>query len=137
MCERESYDSTPDLRDQIIRVLDREDVRRSLRTGAGQVDGVLTAGHARMLLARVAPRQIPFILVGNKIDLESSRRVKTEEAAERARQWHCPYVETSAKTKYVRDPGACAQEERRGLTPSPPHAGCSRVPPAIMCKKCT
>jgi len=29
VCERESYDSTPDLRDQIIRVLDREDVRRS------------------------------------------------------------------------------------------------------------
>jgi len=56
VCERESYDSTPDLRDQIIRVLDREDVRRSLRTGAGQVEGVLTAGHARMLLAWVAPR---------------------------------------------------------------------------------
>jgi len=58
--------------------------------------------------------QIPFILVGNKIDLESSRRVKTEEAAERARQWHCPYVETSAKTKCVRGPGECARRREGG-----------------------
>ena len=43
--------------------------------------------------------QVPFILVGNKADLESSRQVRTEEAAKRAQQWGVPYLETSAKTK--------------------------------------
>ncbi|KAI2811166.1 hypothetical protein BLOT_002339 [Blomia tropicalis] len=41
---------------------------------------------------------IPMILIGNKADLSSARRVKSEEAQMIADQWHIPYIETSAKT---------------------------------------
>ena len=43
---------------------------------------------------------IPFLLVGNKADLEDKRQVSVEEAQQRAQtQWGVPYVETSAKTR--------------------------------------
>lgn len=42
---------------------------------------------------------IPFILVGNKADMEDTRKVSLEEAQDRARQWGVPYVETSAKNR--------------------------------------
>ncbi|KAI9344620.1 small GTPase superfamily [Obelidium mucronatum] len=43
--------------------------------------------------------QIPFILVGNKCDLESERKVSSREAEARAKQWGCTYLEASAKTR--------------------------------------
>ncbi|XP_065184697.1 ras-related protein Ral-A-like [Sycon ciliatum] len=43
--------------------------------------------------------RVPFLLVGNKCDLEDKRQVSTADAQERASQWGVPYVETSAKTK--------------------------------------
>jgi len=42
---------------------------------------------------------IPFLLVGNKADLEDKRQVTVEEAQNRAAQWNVPYIETSAKTR--------------------------------------
>ena len=43
---------------------------------------------------------VPFILVGNKADLDGNqRRVTLEEAADLANMWNVPYVETSAKTR--------------------------------------
>lgn len=42
---------------------------------------------------------VPFILVGNKADLEDLRKVTKEEAGMRAKKWGCQYVETSAKTR--------------------------------------
>lgn len=42
---------------------------------------------------------IPFLLVGNKADLEDKRRVSYEDAKHRSEQWNVPYVETSAKTR--------------------------------------
>ena len=42
---------------------------------------------------------IPFLLVGNKADLEDKRQVTVEEAHNRAAQWNVPYIETSAKTR--------------------------------------
>lgn len=42
---------------------------------------------------------IPFLLVGNKADLDDKRQVSLEEAQNRAKQWNVPYVETSAKTR--------------------------------------
>ena len=41
---------------------------------------------------------IPFILVGNKIDLTDDRQVSEEEALQLALEWRCKYIETSAKT---------------------------------------
>uniref|UniRef100_UPI00358FBC49 ras-related protein Ral-A-like n=1 Tax=Myxine glutinosa TaxID=7769 RepID=UPI00358FBC49 len=42
---------------------------------------------------------IPFLLVGNKSDLEDKRQVSVDEAHNRAGQWGVSYVETSAKTR--------------------------------------
>uniref|UniRef100_A0A336LWI1 CSON004464 protein n=1 Tax=Culicoides sonorensis TaxID=179676 RepID=A0A336LWI1_CULSO len=42
---------------------------------------------------------IPFLLVGNKCDLNSRRKVPLAECQARAQQWGVPYVETSAKTR--------------------------------------
>ncbi|KAL7293773.1 ras-related protein Ral-a [Trichogramma pretiosum] len=42
---------------------------------------------------------IPFLLVGNKSDLQDKRQVSLAEAQSRAQQWGVPYVETSAKTR--------------------------------------
>ena len=41
--------------------------------------------------------QVPMVLVGNKIDLETARTVTAREGQELARSWDCPFFETSAK----------------------------------------
>lgn len=43
--------------------------------------------------------QIPFVLVGNKVDLAHLRKVNSSEAQQLAQEWSCPYIETSAKTR--------------------------------------
>lgn len=43
--------------------------------------------------------RIPFILVGNKADLDDRRQVSEQQARAQAAQWSVPYVETSAKTR--------------------------------------
>lgn len=42
---------------------------------------------------------IPFLLVGNKCDLNDKRKVPLSDCKGRAQQWGVPYVETSAKTR--------------------------------------
>jgi len=42
---------------------------------------------------------VPFILVGNKMDLDAKRQVSLDTAQNCARQWNVAYVETSAKTR--------------------------------------
>jgi len=42
---------------------------------------------------------IPFVLVGNKADLESSRCVSKEEGETLAKKLNCKFLESSAKTK--------------------------------------
>mmetsp|Transcript_34765 Transcript_34765/g.87422 ORF Transcript_34765/g.87422 Transcript_34765/m.87422 type:complete len:194 (-) Transcript_34765:152-733(-) len=44
--------------------------------------------------------KVPFILVGNKCDLESERQVSKEEAEQLARKLDCKLFETSAKTRH-------------------------------------
>lgn len=44
--------------------------------------------------------RIPFVLVGNKADLEDRRVVSVEQAKELAASWRVPYIETSAKTRH-------------------------------------
>ena len=41
----------------------------------------------------------PFILVGNKCDLEDNRKVSHDKAQNQAEKWEVPYIETSAKTR--------------------------------------
>lgn len=41
---------------------------------------------------------VPFILVGNKIDLVEDRVISTEKGQEMAKKLRCSYIETSAKT---------------------------------------
>ncbi|CAK9293734.1 unnamed protein product [Gordionus sp. m RMFG-2023] len=43
--------------------------------------------------------EVPFILIGNKCDLEHKRQITKQEAINRANQWNVPYIETSAKTR--------------------------------------
>ena len=42
----------------------------------------------------------PMVLVGNKYDLSSERKVQTEEAKSLADQWKIEYIETSALTNH-------------------------------------
>lgn len=51
---------------------------------------------------------IPFLLVGNKCDLNDKRKVPLAECQSRAQQWGgVPYVETSAKTRENVDKVIC------------------------------
>lgn len=51
----------------------------------------------RKLIARVRlTEDIPLVLVANKLDLQSQRRVTTEEGKNLAIQFGCPFYETSA-----------------------------------------
>ncbi|GAU96277.1 hypothetical protein RvY_07745 [Ramazzottius varieornatus] len=43
---------------------------------------------------------IPLILVANKVDLDSQRKVSETTLQDKAKQWGVPYIETSAKTKF-------------------------------------
>ncbi|KAL0079995.1 small GTPase superfamily [Phycomyces blakesleeanus] len=43
---------------------------------------------------------VPFILVGNKVDLAHLRKVTASEASSMAQEWNCQYIETSAKTRH-------------------------------------
>lgn len=70
--EQESFQSTVEFREQILRVKNVSDKGED---------------------------SIPFLLVGNKADLEEKRQVTVEEAQQRSQQWKVPYVETSAKTR--------------------------------------
>jgi len=43
---------------------------------------------------------IPFVIIGNGFDKSDERRVKIEEANEKAQKYNVKYMETSAKTGY-------------------------------------
>lgn len=68
----------------------------------------------------------PFLLVGNKSDLEDRRQVSAEEAKARAEQWGVCYVETSAKTRAnvdkVSQMGCIYQPGLSILLPAPLHS---------------
>lgn len=63
-------------------------------------ESLLSAHELREQILRVKnDENIPFLLVGNKADLEERRAVTEEMAREQADQWRVRYVETSAKTR--------------------------------------
>jgi GTPase KRas protein len=49
--------------------------------------------------------EVPVVLVGNKIDLENSREVSTQEGSDLAVTLKCPFVEVSAKSRINVDEG--------------------------------
>jgi len=57
-----------------------------------------TADFRDQILRVKDDENIPFLLVGNKCDLEGNRKVSQDEANAKAAEWNVPYVETSAKT---------------------------------------
>ena len=42
-------------------------------------------------------KKLPIILIGNKNDSKTSRKISTEEATDLANKWCMQYIETSAK----------------------------------------
>lgn len=48
----------------------------------------------------IDPNRIPILLVGNKVDLEHQREVSPGEGMSLAQTWGCPFMETSAKTRF-------------------------------------
>jgi len=60
---------------------------------------MLTLTFREQILRVKNDENIPFLLVGNKMDLEERRQVTVEEAQARAQEWNVSYVETSAKTR--------------------------------------
>lgn len=58
----------------------------------------------RKLISKVRNSDdIPIVLVGNKFDLQSARKVSQEEGQALARQYGCPFFETSATLRYYVD----------------------------------
>lgn len=59
----------------------------------------------RKLIQKVrASEDTPLVLIGNKFDLQMQRKVTTEEGKTLARQFGCPFYETSAALRtYVDD----------------------------------
>ena len=66
--ERETFQAMDDFRDQILRIKDD------------------------------SANKVPFLLVGNKVDLEQQRCVRLDNAEYMSKRWNCPYYESSAKT---------------------------------------
>lgn len=62
-----TFNDLEDLRDQILRVKDTDNV--------------------------------PMVLVGNKCDLEDERVIGKDQGNQRAKQWGCSFIESSAKAK--------------------------------------
>lgn len=58
-----------------------------------------SSSHSEQILRVKNDETIPFLLVGNKCDLNDKRKVPLSECQGRAQQWGVPYVETSAKTR--------------------------------------
>jgi GTPase KRas protein len=54
--------------------------------------------HDKILRTKDADK-VPMVLVGNKCDLKDERQVEYSEGSELAKQWNCPFFETSAKLK--------------------------------------
>jgi GTPase KRas protein len=58
----------------------------------------LEALHKKVSLSKKT-KNIPIVLIGNKCDLVSSRKVSTEQGKQLAEKLGCAFIETSAKTR--------------------------------------
>ncbi|KAG9320827.1 hypothetical protein KVV02_000620 [Mortierella alpina] len=102
ICEYESFMHTQEFKDQIARVLDDDKVKEQEQSQYKNMSENHTQsreGGESSRASHLSQAAIPFILVGNKSDLGQLRKVNHDEAAARAAEWNCPYIETSAKTR--------------------------------------
>jgi len=65
----------------------------------GLTDGLYYVAVREQIVRVKNDEFVPFILVGNKMDLDAKRQVSLDTAQNCARQWNVAYVETSAKTR--------------------------------------
>ncbi|XP_023986700.1 ras-related protein Rap-2c-like [Physeter macrocephalus] len=49
------------------------------------------------------PKAVPLVLVGTKADLDAQRQVLTARGRALAREWRCPFLEVTAKSKLMVD----------------------------------
>uniref|UniRef100_A0A8W4FN28 Ras-related protein Rap-2a-like n=1 Tax=Sus scrofa TaxID=9823 RepID=A0A8W4FN28_PIG len=49
------------------------------------------------------PKAVPLVLVGTKADLDAQRQVLTAQGRALAREWRCPFLEVTAKSKLMVD----------------------------------
>ncbi|XP_016390285.1 ras-related protein Rap-1b-like [Sinocyclocheilus rhinocerous] len=84
-----TFNDLQDLREQILRVKDTDDVPM-----------ILVGNKCDLEDERVVGKEQSMILVGNKCDLEDERVVGKEQGQNLARQWNsCAFLESSAKSK--------------------------------------
>jgi len=76
---------------------------------------------------------VPMVLCGNKCDLASERQVQTQEGQDTAKNFSCPFLETSAKTRTNVDEAFFSLvREIRTI-----NAGSGTKPKKPMNKRCT
>nr|XP_012803651.2 ras-related protein Rap-2c-like [Jaculus jaculus] len=73
-------------------------------------------------------RAVPLVLVGTKADLDAQRQVLTAQGRALAREWRCPFLEVTAKSKMMVDRvfTQVVREMEAQAPPPPPQA--PRVP---------
>ncbi|KAI8138540.1 P-loop containing nucleoside triphosphate hydrolase protein [Fennellomyces sp. T-0311] len=78
-------------------VLDNQECQIDILDTAGQEEyaASLPRNFRDQILRVLDDETVPFILVGNKVDLAHLRKVENSEAS----AGNCPYIETSAKTR--------------------------------------
>lgn len=59
----------------------------------------VSCDYFQKIIKSLGDDNVPFLLVGNKLDLESEREVSTNEGEQLARYWNCPFYEISSKDK--------------------------------------
>ena len=57
----------------------------------------LVFDHSDKILNYTGLNNIPFVIVGNKVDLHAQRQISTADGAKLAKEWQCGFVEVSAK----------------------------------------
>ena len=74
-----SFEEIASFRERILRVKDADKVRHAAARAPGEVRGMPRPGH-------VSPRpaQVPMVIIGNKLDLDSERVVSQQEGKELA-----------------------------------------------------
>ncbi len=60
------------------------------------IDCVESFEFAKMKQQYIKEKNIPFVLIGNKCDLENERKISKEQALKQAQEWKVKYIETSA-----------------------------------------